>query len=61
MVTMKKFKAIIDKFKIFCSLRNLQTGSVTNPDSMSVVTIVVFWAKSGRVVKLATHLHIMPR
>jgi len=36
MVAMKEFQAIIDKFKIFFSLRNVQTGSVTHTDSMSV-------------------------
>lgn len=52
MVTMKEFQAIIDKFKIFFSLRNLQTGSVTHPDSMSVGNIVCFLGgkRAGREV-----------
>jgi len=42
MVTMKEFQAIIGKFTIYFSLRSLQTGSVTHPDSMLVGTVVCF-------------------
>ena len=52
MVTMKEFEAIIGKCTIFFSLRSLQTGSVTHPDSMSVGAVVCFLGdkRAGREV-----------
>lgn len=49
MVMMKEFQTIIEKFKIFFSLSNVQTGSVTHTDSMSVGTIVCFLGEKRAV------------
>jgi hypothetical protein len=53
---MKEFQTIIDKCKIFFSLKNLQTGSVTH-----MCNIICFLGEKRAGRKLATHIHILPK
>jgi hypothetical protein len=54
--------SIPDRAKTFSLIRSAQAGSVARPDSYAMATMRVFPRESsGRILKLTTHLHLVPR